>query len=59
VVWTAVSDENWVTVNPAGGTGTGNVTITAAGIKGNPAKKTRTATVTIGGRAVSVTQSGR
>jgi hypothetical protein len=45
-----------LTVGPTSGTGSGSVTLTAAG---NNGRKSRSATATIGGRTVSVTQARR
>ena len=45
--WTAVSNQLWATVNPAGSTGDGSVTVTVAV---NPTTSQRTATITIGGQ---------
>jgi len=42
--WTAVSDQTWLTVNPAAGTGNASVTFSAAA---NPTTAQRTAIVTI------------
>ncbi|BCS34400.1 hypothetical protein TBR22_A36300 [Luteitalea sp. TBR-22] len=53
--WTANSDAAWLTVSPASGTGSGTLTLTAAP---TTAGFPRTATVTVAGRMVSVTQSG-
>ncbi|MEQ1907503.1 MAG: BACON domain-containing carbohydrate-binding protein [Vicinamibacterales bacterium] len=51
--WTATSNQTWLTVNPQNGTGSGAVTLTAAAKVGT---STRSATVTIGGRSVTVMQ---
>jgi len=52
--WTASSNTSWISVDPTSGTGTGNVTITAA--KNNGAK--RTGSVTVAGQTVTVEQDG-
>ena len=56
--WTATG-QDWLTVSPAGSTGSGTLTVTAAP---NPAAESRTGTVTVTGngasRTVSVTQAG-
>jgi Viral BACON domain/Putative binding domain, N-terminal len=51
--WTATSNRSWMTVTPASGTANGAVTYSVAA----NTTSTRTGTLTIGGRAVSVTQS--
>jgi hypothetical protein len=53
--WTALSDQPWVTVDAANGTGSSTVRIT---VSPNTASTSRAATVTVAGGAVSVTQSG-
>ncbi len=52
--WTAASDAAWVTVSPASASGSGSVTITAAPNAG----AARTATLTVAGQALAVTQAG-
>jgi hypothetical protein len=52
--WTASSNQTWVTF-PSGQTGTGTGTVTAQ-VAANTANTSRTATLTIGGIAVTVTQ---
>jgi all-beta uncharacterized protein len=54
--WTAVSNQSWLTVNPTSGTGSKTLTYTVA--KYNGAAK-RTATLTIGGQILTVTESGK
>jgi hypothetical protein len=54
--WTAVSSEPWVTVSPASGTGPPVSPLTVVA-QGNTTGQTLTATVTIGGLPISVTQS--
>ena len=56
LAWTASSTASWLTVSPASGTGTGSVTLTATA-RGDFAQP-RTATVTVAGRTVTVTQAG-
>jgi hypothetical protein len=51
--WTATSPAGWVTVSPAAGTGSGSVTVTAAGNIGS----SRNATLTIAGQSLTVTQT--
>jgi hypothetical protein len=53
--WTAVSDGDWVTVQPAGGTGTLPVRLT---VQPNPGRTARSATITVGGQSFTVTQAG-
>lgn len=53
--WTASSNQPWLTLSPSSGTGSGTVTLTAAA---NTTGTDRSATVLIGGRAVTVTQQG-
>lgn len=51
--WTASSDQAWLSVSAAGGTGSGSVTLTAAALSG---VMPRTGTATIAGTTVTVTQ---
>ncbi len=51
--WSAASDSDWVTVTPAGGTGPGTVSVTAAANAG----AARIASVTIGGQVYTVNQA--
>ena len=51
--WTAASNADWISVGPAGGSGTGNVTVTIAPTSG----PSRTGTATIAGQVFTVTQS--
>jgi hypothetical protein len=53
--WTATSGAAWVTTSSLGGSGTGDLRVSATA---NTSTTTRTATVTIAGRAVTVTQAG-
>jgi YVTN family beta-propeller protein len=48
--WTVVSDQNWLSVNPASGTGNGTITVTALA---NPSAVIRTATITVSGTGVA------
>jgi len=50
VNWTAVSNQSWLTVNPASGTGNGTVNVTTTA---NSLATARTATVTVSGSGVS------
>ncbi len=57
--WTVSSDQSWLSVSPASGTGNGTITVTA---EANPTVSTRAATVTVSGtgvtsQTVTVTQS--
>jgi hypothetical protein len=52
--WAAVSNQGWVTVSSPGGTGSGSVTIVVAA---NGTTAARTATVSVGGVAVGITQA--
>ena len=54
--WTASSDQAWLTVSPANGTGSGSVTLTALALT---SVATRRASVTLGGQTIAVTQSPR
>lgn len=54
VAWTSSSNASWLTASPAGGTGSAVVTLTAAA---TTSAHTRTATVTIAGSSVLVTQA--
>ena len=54
VAWTAASSQAWLTLSAGSGTGSGSVTLTAAETTSAFA---RTATVTIGGQTVTVTQA--
>ena len=49
IIWTAGSDQSWLTISPATGTGTGTFNLTA---KGNPNSTIRTATVTVSAEGV-------
>ncbi|WP_162271361.1 BACON domain-containing protein [Luteitalea pratensis] len=53
--WTASSNQAWLSLSPAAGTGPGAVTLTAAP---TASAQPRTATATIAGQAVIVTQAG-
>ena len=53
--WTASSNQAWLSLSPAAGTGPGTVTLTAAP---TASAQPRTATATIAGQAVIVTQAG-
>jgi hypothetical protein len=53
--WTAQSSASWVTLNTSGGSGSSIVNVTVAA---NTSTSPRTATVSIGGEVVTVTQSG-
>ena len=60
IAWTALSDQTWLTINTAIGTGNATITLTAAL---NPTNSTRIATVTISGNGVtnqtiSISQDG-
>jgi len=51
--WTVTGNPSWISVNPASGTGNGNVSVTVqANVAGS-----RTATLTIAGRSFSVSQA--
>jgi len=57
--WTVSSDQSWLSVSPANGTGNGTITVTA---EANPTVATRSANVTVSGtgvtsQTVTVTQS--
>lgn len=52
--WVASSNQAWATVNPTSGTGSGSV---AVAIAANPTSSQRTATLTIAGQSVAVTQA--
>jgi hypothetical protein len=54
-VWTATSTQRWLTVSSAGGTGSGSATLVA---DVNTRVSPRTATATIAGQTVTVTQAG-
>lgn len=55
--WTATSDQAWLTLSAARGTGSGSVTLTASA---NPSSVTsRSASASIAGRVVRVTQAAR
>jgi len=56
IAWTASSDQAWLTVSPANGAGGGSVTLTGSALTSVAA---RTATVTLGGHTIAVTQSPR
>jgi len=53
--WTATSSQPWLALSTAGGTGNGSVTLTAAP---TTTVAPRTATATIAGQVVTVTQAG-
>jgi parallel beta-helix repeat protein len=53
--WTATSDAGWLTASPSTGMGSGNVTLTATE---QTSTAPRSATVTIAGEAVTVTEVG-
>jgi hypothetical protein len=53
--WTALASAPWLTVDPLAGTGDGVLRVTAAA---TTTAQPRTATVTVGGRTVTVSQSG-
>ncbi len=53
--WTASSGSNFVTLSNTSGTGSGSVGVTASS---NSLSTSRTATLTVGGQTVSVTQGG-
>ena len=53
--WTASSPVNWITVNPGSGRGNADVRLTIAE---NTGQQDRSATVTIAGQPVTVTQAG-
>ena len=54
--WTAASDTNWVTISSStSGTGNGFVSYS---VSANPATNSRTATLLIAGKSVSITQQG-
>jgi hypothetical protein len=58
--WTAASNQSWLTVNNASGSGNATITLTASA---NPTTATRTATITVSGtgissKTISVTQDG-
>ncbi len=50
ISWSVASDQSWLSVNPASGTGNGTITVTA---QTNPEAATRTATVTVSGSGVT------
>ncbi len=50
VTWTAMSNQNWLIIDPLGGFGDGKITLTALE---NPTTEAREATVTISGSGVS------
>lgn len=54
--WTASDDQDWITVDPAVGTGNGSVTVNL--IANQPSMITRAGTVNIGGVAHAVIQEG-
>jgi hypothetical protein len=54
--WTLVADVSWITINGSTtGAGTGNRTYVVAA---NTTSSTRTATLTVGGKTITVTQAG-
>jgi len=53
VTWNAVSSDGWLTVVPASGTGSGTATVSVAA---NALADKRTATITLGGKTITVTQ---
>lgn len=54
--WAATSNNTWISVT-GGGSGTGNGTVTYA-LQANTSSSSRTGSLTIGGRAFTVTQAG-
>jgi hypothetical protein len=54
--WTATDSAGWISVNPVSGTGSKTIIYTVA--KNNGAQ-TRTATLTIGGQTLTVTEAGK
>jgi hypothetical protein len=50
ISWTVSSGQNWLSVNPASGTGNETITVTA---EDNPTNSTRLATVTVSGSGVT------
>ncbi|MBI2514347.1 MAG: hypothetical protein HYV96_20430 [Opitutae bacterium] len=52
--WTAASDQTWATVSPASGSGDGSIVVA---VSANPATVSRTAAISVGGQAHSLTQS--
>lgn len=52
--WTAGSSASWLTPSPKDGTGNGTVSFASAA---NPSATTRSATLTIGGQTVAITQA--
>ena len=53
--WTATSQASWIGVTSSGGTGNGTLAVNVAA---NPGIVARTGTVTIGGKTLTVSQSG-
>lgn len=54
--WTATSNASWLAMGTASGTNTQTVTFS---YQSNPLQQARSATITIGGRTISVSQGGR
>ena len=54
-VWTAAASVGWLTVTPS--TGSGNQSLAVVALD-NAASAPRTATITVGGQSVAVTQAG-
>jgi hypothetical protein len=54
--WTASTAASWITVTAPSGSGTSSVTFN---VEANGTAATRTATITVGGQAVTVTQPGK
>ncbi|HEX7705356.1 MAG TPA: PKD domain-containing protein [Thermoanaerobaculia bacterium] len=53
--WSTVPNANWLSVSPASGTGSGNVTVSWSAYSG---EQTRSGTVAIANRSVTVNQAG-
>jgi hypothetical protein len=51
--WTATTAANWITLSPSTGTGNGSVRYS---LERNQTGDTRTATITVGSKAIKVTQ---
>jgi len=52
--WNAVSSNGWLTVTPSSGSGAGSATVAA---QANTTAAVRTATITLGGKVITVTQA--